>query len=315
MMKASRLGITLLLFAASLMACGGEQDSEPERPSILERQLASVGEAQTAVDKINDRSDPEEWLDREEPTQPEPSAVKSEPKVATTSQVTPVRPAQQARPEPRPQPRLEPREETGRIIATEPDGNAMDPDAVKPSREVEQAAGPQIPAGAEIELRMEQEVSTKTHQPGDVVWAQVANEVLAADGMVLIAEATRVRAVVVEAMQSKDDDSPAILVLEFDRIQFPEGDAPIDAQVMEADVQADERDSDTETAAKVAAGTAAGALLGRIFGGGKDGAIKGGAVGTAAGAAVAIGTRAGHAKLKEGARVIIRLADPVRLVS
>ena len=312
-MKASTLGRTVLLLAVAISACGddGAEEAQPERQSILERHLASVGEAQTAVDKINDRSDPEEWLDREEEPKAEPdSPPPPAPTAARTTQTTTVKPAQ-----PRPAPRLEPREETGRVISTEPEGSQPPPDPAEPSREVQESAGPQIPAGAEIELRMEDEVSTKTHQSGDVVWAQVAYEVLAADGMVLIAEATRVRAVVVAAMESEDDDTPAILVLDFDRIMFPEGEALIASRVMEADVKADERDSDAETAAKVAAGTAAGAILGKIFGGDKEDAIKGGAVGTAAGAAVAIGTRAGHAKLDKGARVVIRLADPVRLVS
>lgn len=288
-MKTSAFASVALLMTVAMSACadGSAEETSADRPSVLERQLASVGEAQTAVDKLNDRSDPEEWLDREEEPAAE-AAPPTPPPPARTTRTTPVKPAQ-----PKPAPRLEPRHEP----APEP------------------AAGPQIPAGAEIELRMEEEVSTKTHRAGDVVWAQVATDLLAADGMVLIAEATRVRGVVFESLESADDDTPAILVLDFDRIDFPEGEAAIESRVMEADVKADQRDSNKETAAKVAVGTAAGAVLGKIFGGGKDDAIKGGAVGTAAGAAVAIGTRAGHAKLDRGARVVIRLADPIRLVS
>ena len=283
------LGALLVTAAAAVgsVACGGGAEAE-EGTSALERQLAVIDSAEAAVERINERSDPEAYVNSPDEVEPEPAAT----------------------------PRPAPRPTTVRRDAPEPDRVAPE---IRPAPGIGDGepvhAGPVIPVGAELELILDEEVSTRTHAQGDVVWARVAREVLAADGLVLVPEGTAVRATVLESMESPSSEEPAILVLDFDRILFEEGEAPIDAQVMETELKADEKDSDTETATKVAVGAAAGALLGKVLGGDTEDAVKAGAVGAAAGAAVAIGTRAGHAKLEAGSRVVIRLADPVRLVS
>ncbi len=288
---------TMLLVGAS--ACGGEVEAEGS--GMLESRLSKVDEARDAVDRINERSDPEAYLAREAARDEAPAPAPERPVTVRRTSIPAAAPAQ---PEPDP---------TGRIIATEPDGNTA-PD-IRPADDVSASAPITIPAGVEIELRMAEEVSTKSAEVGGVVWATVANEVLAPSGMVLVPEGTRARAVIVESRESPDDDTPAILILDFEALMLPDGETAIRSRVLEADVQADERDSDTETAGKVAAGAAVGAVLGKILGGSNEDAAKAGAVGAAAGAAVAIGTRAGHAKLDEGARIVIRVMDSVPLVS
>jgi hypothetical protein len=117
----------------------------------------------------------------------------------------------------------------------------------------------------------------------------------------------RVRGVVLESTQSPGAEQPAVLSLGVERVELSDRLVPVVATVTELEHEAGTRDSNTRTAAKVGAGAVAGALIGRVLGGGGDDALKGAAAGVAAGAAVAHATRSGHAKVPQGARMVIVL--------
>jgi hypothetical protein len=118
---------------------------------------------------------------------------------------------------------------------------------------------------------------------------------------------------VVESGESPGADQPASLVLAVERLELGDRIVPLVATVSELAIEAEARDSDTRTAAKVGAGVAAGALLGKILGGDGEDALKGAVAGAAAGAAVAHATRAGHAKVPVGARMVIVLDEDLPL--
>jgi hypothetical protein len=172
---------------------------------------------------------------------------------------------------------------------------------------------PSIPAGTQIGLELDAEVSTETHMAGDLFFSRVVEDVLAEDGMVLIPQGTRVRGRVLESRESRNPNRDPVLRLEVEELLFPGRDVPVRAEILRAEVRAEAGDSDRESAAKVATGAAAGALLGKILGRGGKAAVKGAIAGAIAGGAVAYVTRDGQAVMREGTLILIRFLESVPL--
>lgn len=168
-----------------------------------------------------------------------------------------------------------------------------------------------VPAGTRLELVMEQELSTRHHRVGSPFTARLQEDVLGPRGEVLIGAGSRVRGSVVESRLSEGADRPAVLVLGVEMLEDGTTTRRIQGEVVEVEQKAGVRDSNTETAAKVGAGAVAGAILGKLIGGDRDDAVRGAVGGAVAGAAVAVGTRDGHAVIEEGARIVVRLDEPV----
>jgi len=176
-----------------------------------------------------------------------------------------------------------------------------------PSRVVSVPTGTTIPASMEIAL------STRTHKVGDVFHARVTEEILAADGMVLIPVGARLEGKVAEARQSENANEEALLLLTFEHLLIRGERFPINAAVAEVLVESSADASGARTAATVATGAAAGAVVGRILGGDTRSTVAGAVVGAAAGTGVALTTREGHASIGEGTRVVVRLNAPTIL--
>ena len=166
-----------------------------------------------------------------------------------------------------------------------------------------------VPAGTLLEATMEGELSTGRSSAGDRFFARLDDDVLGPDGLVLLAAGSTLNGRVVESRPSPTADQQATLALEVESVTSGGRTLPLLAEVIELEAEVEARDSDLRTAAKVGVGAAAGAVIGRILGNdGKD-AAKGAAVGAAAGAAVAIATRDGHAVVRPGARMVVRLSE------
>ena len=187
---------------------------------------------------------------------------------------------------------------------------ATEPETLAP--EVEPVA---IPAGARIVGVLEHSISTRSHEAGDRFEARVVEEVLAADGMVLVPEGARLVGRVVEAEASRDSDRDAVLVLAFESLVMNGQTFPMNSTVVEVEMAADAGDSGTRSAAKVATGAAAGAVIGQILGRDTRSTVRGAAAGAVAGAGVAVTTRDGHAQIQEGARLVVQVDQPVILAS
>ena len=170
-----------------------------------------------------------------------------------------------------------------------------------------------IPAGTLIPTVMQVTLSTRTHQAGDTFHLRVSEEILAADGMVLVPEGTRLEGRVIDARRSTDSDEEALLLVAFETLLIDGVRIPLDAVVAETELETSSAASDTRTAITVVTGAAAGAVLGRILGGDTRSAIQGAAVGALGGAGVAFITRDGHAVIREGTRVVIQLESPAVL--
>ena len=170
-----------------------------------------------------------------------------------------------------------------------------------------------IPAGTLIPTVMQVTLSTRTHQAGDTFHLRVSEEILAADGMVLVPEGTRLEGRVTDARRSTDSDEEALLSVAFETLLIDGVRIPLDAVVAETELETSSAASDTRTAITVVTGAAAGAVLGRILGGDTRSAIQGAAVGALGGAGVAFITRDGHAVIREGTRVVVQLESPAVL--
>ncbi len=170
-----------------------------------------------------------------------------------------------------------------------------------------------IPAGTRIPAVMGLTLSTRTHEQGDRFYATVSEEILADDGMVLVPEGTRLEGTITAARRSTDPDEEAVLALAFETLSIDGVTILLDAMITEAELETSQAASGTRSALTVVTGAAAGAVLGRILGGDTRGAIQGAAVGAIGGAGIAITTRDGHAVIREGTRLVVRLESAAPL--
>lgn len=294
-----KVPLAVLLAGAFVVgACGGEAESAADETSQRVTRNATLDEAPEPGPAITDRTVDEMFGVEPEvepelvPREPEPAAPAAEPRQPATR-----------RPEPATRP-----------VEAEPLLERSEPEPEQPEFRPELAT-PAVPAGAEVTLALEGELSTQESQAGDVFYATVVEDVLASDGMVLVPVGARVRGRVLESRESESSEMDPVLSLSFERLLLDGRELPLDATLVYADIQSERKDSDSRTAAKVAGGAAAGAILGRILG--KDGkdALKGAAAGAVAGGAVAAATRSGHATMQQGAELVIRLSEPVRLIA
>jgi len=170
---------------------------------------------------------------------------------------------------------------------------------------------PAIPAGTEILTRLSASLDTGVNQAGDLFSARVEEDVLAANGMVMVPRGSEIRGRVLEARESMGPDDPAVLLLEVEALVVDGVAIPVVARVVDAEVETSVRDSNTRTAAKVAIGAAAGAGLGRLLGRDGRSTTAGAVAGAAAGTAVALATRDGQAVMAPGSRLMIRFDEAV----
>lgn len=95
-----------------------------------------------------------------------------------------------------------------------------------PSAEVH---GPYVPAGGTLSVVLDRTLSTLHSLPGEPFAATSESSLKAPDGRVLVAQGAKLRGHVATA---HDGDSPQ-LVLSFDTVQTPTGNAPIVAEILD----------------------------------------------------------------------------------
>jgi hypothetical protein len=94
-----------------------------------------------------------------------------------------------------------------------------------------QVEGPHLPAGTPVTLRLITPIGTDASRAGDDFTAEVAEDVLLADGTVAIAKGAPVRGVVTRVER---DDAPA-LELEFSAVRTTWGERGIEARIEKAE--------------------------------------------------------------------------------
>ncbi len=288
----------LMLLVLFLAACGGDVRSEEGGG---ERLVAEV----PAGDTPELQPSPEMDTPVEEVTVPEPPPVEARPP-------SPAAPAPAPRPAPTPRVEEAPPAPAGPPAAASVAPQRTDVDPPPLDRPVPgEDLPPAIPAGTEVVTRLTASLETGVNHAGDRFTARVDEDLLAANGMVMIPRGSEILGRVVEARESSGPDDAAVILLQVDALVVDGVEIPVRASVVDAEVETSVRDSSTRTAAKVATGAAAGAALGRILGRNGRSTAAGAVAGAAAGTAVALATRDGQAVMAAGSRLVIRFDEAV----
>ena len=166
--------------------------------------------------------------------------------------------------------------------------------------------GREIPSGTQLDVRLDQSISSKTARVEQRVEATVVNEVIAADGRTVVPSGTVVTGYVAEVDDPDRADRDAKLRLEFTGLQFPNGTR---ADIRSTVTQVEDKHTGSSTKKRAGIGAILGGVLGGIIEGG-SGAVIGAVLG-AGGAVVA--TRGQHVELPEGAHLVLRLDQPTVL--
>ncbi len=180
----------------------------------------------------------------------------------------------------------------------------------------EPAAAPEPPsppkvklqAGANLDVRIGETLSTRRNRPGDNFLATLTGP-LVIDGWVIAERGARVEGRVVESDPGGRVQGTARLSVELVRLSTSDGQR-IRIQTEPIDRKA--KASTGEDAAKVGGGAALGAIIGAIAGGGKGAGIGAGA-GGAAGAGDVLLTRGKPAEIPVESRLTFRVANPVEI--
>lgn len=199
-------------------------------------------------------------------------------------------------------------EETGDATEGEAEAEATQPTAeTQPTTPPEPAAPAIVPEGTTMVFRVDETVSTGSHEVGDAFTARLVEPALATDGSVALPAGTSSRWVVTRSEDDGGDEGQALLAFGLQSVDVGGAPTAIEATVTDTDIQSDAGDSTTESVAKVAVGAAAGALIGQILGGDTESTLRGAGVGAVVGTVVALTTGEGEARLAEGSTVTVRL--------
>jgi hypothetical protein len=161
-----------------------------------------------------------------------------------------------------------------------------------------------LATGTDIQVRLEQPVSSRTARMEDRFEATVAEPVRGADGRVVIPVGSRVRGIVQAAEAAERPSKSGRLELSFDTLTVP-GRPRMDIRTRVISMKEDLDKGDT--AAKAGLGALLGAVLGSAVGG-KTGAIIGLVVG--GGGAIAA-SKGDDVELPEGTVLTLRLERPL----
>lgn len=137
----------------------------------------------------------------------------------------------------------------------------------------------QLPAGTEIRVRLDQDLSSKDSQAGETFPATVADDVTV-NGKVVIPKGARADGTVVDAKPLGKFKGGAMLAVKIDRVKTRWGSYPVETGT----ISRAEKGKGKRSATFIGGGAGLGALIGGLAGGGK-GALIGGLAGGGAGTA------------------------------
>lgn len=182
-----------------------------------------------------------------------------------------------------------------------------DREATGPAERI--AALERLGAGAELELEIEDDLSSGTSTAGEVFRSRLTSDVLGPEGELIVPAGSVVWGRVVDARPLRRVGGRATLELQFERLELPSGESvEVRASLLE---QGRNKKKDK---AKIVGGAIAGLILGRILGDGET-AAAGAAVGAAAGTAAAISAEGREVELPAGTELSLVLEEVVTVTT
>lgn len=165
-----------------------------------------------------------------------------------------------------------------------------------------------IAAGTLMRVSLDEELSTKASNVGDVFTVTLLGPVTDAAGLPIPA-GTKIQGRVTALEVSGSSGQQAVIRVDFGKVLL-DGEAYQAAlTVTEANATTRGRKSTEEKAVTIGAGAVVGGILGRVIGGNATGTIIGGVAGAAAGTAIALGTGDVDAVLEEGSEMTLRVEE------
>lgn len=159
--------------------------------------------------------------------------------------------------------------------------------------------GREIPAGTQLDVRLDQTVSSKTSRVEERVEATTVSPVTI-NGRTVVPAGTVVIGHVAEVDDADRGQRDGRIRLEFTSLQFPDGTR---ADIRSSVTSVEEKHTGTSTKRRAGLGAILGGVLGGIIEG-KSGALIGAVIG--AGGAV-VGTRGQNVELHEGTHLTLRI--------
>lgn len=165
-----------------------------------------------------------------------------------------------------------------------------------------------VSAGTLMRVSLDQELSTKTSNVGDVFTVTLLGPVTDAAGLDIPA-GTKVQGKVTALEPSGSAGQQAVIRVDFGQLLLDGGSTQVALTVTEANATTRGRKSTEEKAVTIGAGAVVGGVLGRVIGGNATGTIIGGVAGATAGTAIALGTGDVDAVLEEGSEMTLRVEE------
>jgi hypothetical protein len=171
-----------------------------------------------------------------------------------------------------------------------------------------------IPSGTTLDVRLDNEIGTKSSKVGDTFSATVEEAVVASNGATAVPVGSRVYGKVTGLDNSDRVGEPAAIKIDFERIVVNGMSRPFYARVTATNLQTRGADSRDETIRKAGVGAAAGAVLGAVLSGGDlDKILLGGVLGAAAGTVISLGVGDGEGVLPAGTTMQLTTTRTVAL--
>ena len=192
------------------------------------------------------------------------------------------------------------------------------PRTQQPRQQPQQPApdpGPQVreltvATGTAIQVTLDQPLSTRTSQVGDLFTTTVASDVRADNG-VAIPAGSQIRGRVTAVQKSGQPGQAAVLKIAFDEVTVDGGTYPVQLTVAEANPTVEGRTTTGEKVGRIGIGAAAGAILGQVIGKNTESTLIGAAIGAAAGTAIVLGSADSDAVLAEGSPMTVTVDQPI----
>lgn len=147
-----------------------------------------------------------------------------------------------------------------------------------------------LPSGTSLEIKLDQEIGTKSNKVGDSFTATVTTAVVAQNGVTAVPVGSKVYGKITGLDNSERAGDPAAIRVDFERIEVQGQSHPLYAKVTATNLETRGADTRDETIRKAGVGAAAGAVLGAIVSGGDlDKILLGGVLGAAAGTVISLG--------------------------